>query len=32
MTADSELGFTDAILNKLIQEIADAGPTGRVRG
>jgi hypothetical protein len=32
MTANAEIGFTDAILNKLIQEIADAGPTGRVRG
>jgi hypothetical protein len=32
MTADAEIGFTDAILNKLIQEIADATPTGRARG
>jgi hypothetical protein len=32
MTADTEGGFTDAILNKLIQEIADARPTGAARG
>jgi hypothetical protein len=32
MTADAEIGFTDAILNKLVQEIADARPTGAVRG
>ena len=31
MTADAEIGFTDAILNKLTQEIADARPTGAVR-
>ncbi|MBK1667695.1 hypothetical protein CKO28_06560 [Rhodovibrio sodomensis] len=32
MTADAEIGFTDAILNKLIQEIADVRPTGAARG
>ena len=32
MTADTKIGFTDAILNKLIQEIADSRPTGRARG
>ena len=32
MTADTEAGFTDAILNKLIQEIASATPTGARRG
>ncbi|MDZ7712049.1 MAG: DUF1194 domain-containing protein [Rhodovibrio sp.] len=32
MTADTEDGFTDAILNKLVQEIADASPTGTARG
>lgn len=31
MIADAEIGFTDAILNKLIQEIADRRPTGAVR-
>lgn len=28
MTADEELSFTDAILNKLVMEIADRRPTG----
>ncbi|MBK1696990.1 DUF1194 domain-containing protein [Rhodovibrio salinarum] len=32
MTADTEIGFTDAILNKLIQEIAEGRPTGAARG
>jgi hypothetical protein len=32
MTADTQEGFTDAILNKLIQEIADAGPSGAGHG
>ena len=32
ITADTEIGFTDAILNKLIQEIADATPTGAATG
>jgi hypothetical protein len=31
MIADAEIGFIDAILNKLIQEVVDRGPTGAVR-